>query len=69
MTKQTIRDDLEKLKRAIELVESRVDSARGYYPLFVVHSRINDAIEKLREAFEKLDKAERIKNFDDLISL
>ena len=68
MTKQTIRDDLAKLKMAIELVESRVDGARGYYSLFVVHRRILDALEKLREAFEFLDKAERIKKFDDLIS-
>lgn len=69
MTKQTIRDDLEKLKRAIELVESRVDGARGYYSLFVVHARILDALKNLREAFEKLDSDARIKKFDDLISL
>ena len=69
MTKQTIRDDLAKLKRAIELVESRVDGARGYFSLFVVHRRTLDALEELREAFENLDKAERIKKFDDLISI
>lgn len=69
MTKQTIRDDLAKLKKAIELVESRVDGARGYYSLFVVHRRTLDALEQLREAYEELDEKERIKKFDDLISL
>jgi len=69
MTKQTIRDDLAKLKKAIELVESRVDYAPGYFSLFVVHRRILDALEELREAFEGLDKDARIKKFNDLISL
>ena len=65
----TVWQRVEKLKKAIELVESRVDGARGYYSLFVVHRRTLDALEKLREAFEFLDKTERIKKFDDLISL
>ena len=69
MTKQTIRDDLAKLKKATEVVESRVDHARGYFSLFVVHRRILDAVEELREAFEQLDEQDRIKKFDDLISL
>ena len=69
MAKQTIHDDLAKLKKAIELVESRVDGARGYYSLFVVRRRINDALMELREAFEKLDEDARIKKFNDLISL
>lgn len=69
MTSQTIRDDLAKLKKAIELVESRVEYSPGYFALFVVHRRILDAIEKLREAFEQLDEMKRIKKFDDLISL
>ena len=68
MTKQTIRDDLAKLKKAVELVESRVDHARGCFSLFVVHRRILDALTELREAFEQLDEQERIKKFDDLIS-
>lgn len=69
MTSQTIRNDLAKLKKATELVESRVKYSPGYFALFVVHRRILDALENLREAFEQLDKMERIKKFDDLISL
>lgn len=69
MTKQTIREDLAKLKKAIEVVESRIDGAQGYYSLFVVHSRIFNALENLREAFDKLDKDARTKKFNDLISL
>ena len=69
MTTKTIRDDLAKLKKAIKLVESRVEHARGYFSLFAVHRRILDAVERLREAFEQLDEQERIKKFDDLISL
>lgn len=69
MTNQTIRDDLAKLKKAIELVESRVVYAPGYFSLFVVHRRILDAIDNLREAFEKLDSDARDKKFNDLISL
>lgn len=68
MTSQTIRDDLAKLKRAIEVVESRVEYSPGYFSLFTVHRRILDALENLREAFEKLDENARIKKFNDLIS-